>query len=127
METGKLRKMLKAPASVAKYAMLLLLGLSVSAQAAFWDGNKAHEICQTDRASVSVFVMGSIDAIKGINIAMRQNGTINESLPYCIPARVSGTQVGDIVCNYLSKNPRIRHLSSYDVIYTALFMSFPCK
>ncbi len=129
METGKLRKMLKAPASAAKYAMLLLLGLSVSAQASsvdhFFDGNKLHEICRLNKIAASSYVVGVIDANNHWVVGLRRQGLDIKRL-YCLPSQITATQAGDIFCRYLSVNPNKRHFTASIIVNDAFSESFAC-
>lgn len=94
---------------------LCLSLLSVSAHAEFIDGNKLLSDMNGSHGhqmSALGYVMGVADAQQGVTV--------------CAPSTVTSGQMRDMVYNYLTNTPAVRHLSG-DVIVTHVLKSvWPC-
>lgn len=94
---------------------LVLSGTSVSAI----DGN---ELLSNIRGAEGDFAEGlSSGYILGIHNTLQAAGFI------CTPNGVSGSQIADIMEDFLVNNPKIRHEGAFDLIYTAFTNTFPCN
>ena len=85
----------------------------------FYDGAAIHEACSTDRTAASHYVVGVVDAHETLAGGSEPR--------FCIPPRVTGGQVRDVVCRFVSERPQDRHLAAAPLIIVALKASFPCN
>lgn len=97
----------------------ILLFFSISAQAAFIDGNKLLEYAkEEDRTgNPSTMLYGYI---AGVHDAF-------DSVAVCTPPNATLGQLKAIVIKYLKENPETWANNGDKVIYFALGAAFPCK
>jgi hypothetical protein len=106
---------------------VLILGLLQSSaaradQLKFFLGNALWRMCQTDRGSATLVVMGMTDAFT--SIAEPENPGVPL---FCVRENVNGAQVTDIVCHWLRDNPKTRESPASDLALKALGEAFPCS
>lgn len=91
-----------------------------AANAEFMKGNKLYETCTTSQVGACLgYIMGTTDTLSLNKIANKKES--------CIPNGVTGRQLTDIVIEYLTKNPNIRHLPASLLVEWAVSDAFPCK
>jgi hypothetical protein len=99
---------------------LALLAAVVPAQAqrvSKVDGNKLLSICSsTDIKACDAYLAGVGDAMAEEPAPRRA----------CIPARVTGTQLRDVVIKFLREEPAKRELSGGSLTVHAFAKAFPC-
>lgn len=98
-----------------KAALLSLTLLCGSAHAEFIDGNKLLSDMNGSHGfqmSALGYVMGVADALQGAVV--------------CMPPSVTSGQVLDMVRNYLTNTPAIRHFSGDAIVSHVLKASWPC-
>src|SRR3954454_9533852 len=96
-----------------RIALISFLLVTISASYAaedqlFVNGNILYELCQKpgDVGTVRGYVTGVID----YNATLR---SVEERIsPLCVPNNVTGSQVSNIVCQYVRNNPKIRLYSA---------------
>lgn len=97
---------------------MILMGSMANAQMSLKNGSGIHEACSkgTDFASGFClgYVAGSFDAVDFSKIA-------------CIPAGVTTGQVRDVVKQFMTNNPSLRHFSASSLIKEAIRVAFSCK
>lgn len=98
-----------------KALILCLSLLSVSAHAEFWDGNtllsRMGGTMGEQNAAIG-YVMGVADA--------------HHNTGQCAPEGVTAGQMRDMVRNYLTSNPAVRHLSADLLVLHVLKSTWPC-
>jgi hypothetical protein len=98
-----------------KYAAILLL-VCAGARAEFFDGNKLLSVCQ-EAGGVHVgdclgYISGAADAAY--------------SVTWCPPQNVTRGQIRDLVVNFLTSTPAVRHLSGDVIVSETLKRVWPC-
>lgn len=96
------------------------------AKAEFITGNTLYEWCQQNRGLAAAYVLGVADSAEIENTSEAAKATGASPL-ICIPAKVSGEQVVDIVCRDLANQASIRHMSAQVLSYVSLMLVWPCK
>ena len=96
----------------------------------FENGNDLLQVCSDGRdvfqSYCKGYAVGVADALMALN-AMKANGYPIPSA--CIPAEehVKSEQVRDVVVQYLTAHPEIRHQAAAGHALVALQAAFPCK
>jgi Rap1a immunity proteins len=104
----------------------LLWPVSVSSQQTrfFATGNDLFRFCSdgaaTSQSLCNGYVAGVVDAV-GVFEA------IGVTKITCVVSNASNEQVEQIVVQYLTAHPEIRHLGAAGVVVQALQKAFPCK
>lgn len=94
------------------------------AEASYWhDGNKLQSYCEGD---IAARVHG-MNFVIGFDDGNTFNASTSNPKGYCTPNGVTGRQMIDIVCKYLSENPQKRHETGASLTYSALSDAFPCS
>lgn len=98
-----------------KAALALILALSSLARAEFWDGNtllsRMGGTSGEQNAAIG-YVMGVAD--------------VHHNVAQCAPEGVTSGQMRDMVRNYLTSNPAVRHLSADLLVLHVLKSTWPC-
>jgi hypothetical protein len=84
----------------------------------FFDGNRLHQVCETDIVACSMYILGVVDSVNVYGIA-------NE-FKNCLPDNVTRKQVADIVIKFLSETPEKRHFMAPSLIVAKVSNAFPC-
>ena len=96
----------------------------------FVTGNSLFDVCSDshhiNEAYCKGYVAGVADAISQMN-AVKANGWTTPST--CIPQgeKVTQDQLKDVVVQYLTAHPEIRHVAAAGLTLLALQAAFPCK
>lgn len=112
-----------------KLLLVGMLGLSFSASAYFYNGNKLNElrgsysIAKDRKASVSNIQDAGMFA--GYVVAVFDFG--DEAKLFCSPDSVTVGQATDIVEKYLIDHPEERSEQAFIIAMNALKAAFPCK
>lgn len=97
--------------------LIALLLAPKKANAEFLSGNdllqRQSSSDSLDRVNAMGYVMGVFDVYVRVT--------------FCSPSMVTVGQVNDMIRNYLSNNPAIRHRSAESLINDALKQVWPCK
>lgn len=96
-------------------ALLTLALLCGSAHAEFIDGNKLLSDMNGSHGmqmSALGYVMGVADTLQGVTV--------------CAPPSVTSGQMRDMVFNYLTNTPAVRHLSGDSIVTHVLKSVWPC-
>jgi hypothetical protein len=83
---------------------------------AFVTGNRLHDLCKADRGDCTAYALGVIDAINAAH-----------AVPLCIPDKVVGEQVRDLVARWLNDHPERRQGPAAELVFSAISAAFPCK
>lgn len=118
-------------------ALLALAWINVpSANAAFYDGNDLYKICEPTAArtsSCAVYIMGAADIVMQMRHTLSGDGnsmilpSTGKSCPFEIPIGATGSQLADVVTNYLRDHPETRHYEASALVWRALHDAFPCS
>ena len=98
-----------------------------SEQATAIDGNKLFEHCEFYAAHLPTLPLDAskggycIGYIQGVHDALQPTRVI------CVPDRVTGGQLGDVVKLYISNHPENRHRSADELVAAALKEKYPCN
>jgi hypothetical protein len=88
-------------------------------------GNDLDQVCAAtsvaNRVICQEFILG---VLRGIDAEAVWAST---KPPSCVPEGVTIGQSVDVVLQYLSRNPEIRHLSGPYLILSAMHKAFPCS
>ena len=97
-------------------SIVLMLLLCGSAHAEFYTGNDLLQRINSEslgeRAAAIGYIMGVADSGHGVN--------------YCPPEHVTSGQLRDMVRNYLTNLPAVRHLSADSLVTHVLKSQWPC-
>ena len=97
-------------------SIVLVLLLCGSAHAEFYTGNDLLQRMNSDvlaeRSAAIGYVMGVADSGHGIN--------------YCPPESVTSGQLRDMVRNYLTNTPAVRHLAADSLVTHVIKSQWPC-
>lgn len=97
-------------------ALLTLALLCGSAHAEFYTGNDLLQRMNSDvlaeRSAAIGYVMGVADSGHGVN--------------YCPPESVTSGQLRDMVRNYLTNTPAVRHLAADSIVTHVIKSQWPC-
>ena len=107
-------------------AFIVFVAFAGAASAGFMTGNNLLENCGNN--SANWYIMGAIDQDAWETIAVdRKTGAVFEKKPFvCIPAGVTGTQAGDVVCKYLRDHPENRQWNAAALIRQSLASTWAC-
>lgn len=102
------------------YLTAALLAFSCSPAAAyFYTGNELWTFCKNESSSSClVYILSAVD----MHTAAVEDGKF-----FCIPPKVTGGQIEDVVKKYLQDNPADRHKPAAFLVIDALQAVFPCK
>lgn len=98
-----------------RHAVLVLALVGCSAHAEFIDGNKLlADMTGSHGHQMSAlgYVMGVADAQQGVAV--------------CAPPTVTSGQMRDMVYNYLTNTPAVRHFSGDSIVTHVLKAAWPC-
>jgi MFS-type transporter involved in bile tolerance (Atg22 family) len=97
--------------------LIALLLAPKKADAEFFSGNdllqRQFSSDTAERISAMGYVMGVFDVYVRVT--------------FCAPNTVTAGQLNDMIKNYLTNNPAIRHRSAESIISDALKQAWPCK
>jgi hypothetical protein len=99
-----------------KKLLVALLMVPAMAHAAFYTGNELLTKLNgdsMDRLHALGYIQGAADAYSGII--------------FCPPGTVTGGQLMDMIKNYLTNTPAVRHRAADVIIMEALQPVWPCK
>lgn len=111
------------------FAVLTLLAglLPNAAQGQFWDGNKAHDLCSSNRTAVLAYVIGVYDREVAFDTIPDKDGKLFDPKHFvCLPAGVKAGQLMDVVCQYLEKHPEQRQWPAAALAADAIRKAWPC-
>lgn len=98
-----------------KNLVLLTVLFAGAAQAEFWDGNtllaRMNGSIGEQNAALG-YVMGVTDA--------------HQNISQCAPEGVTSGQIRDMVRNYLTNTPAVRHLTADSLVLHVLKGAWPC-
>ena len=106
---------------------IILLGIVSNADAEYISGNQLHEICQlnTERAEKEpacvFFIAGALDMY-----AVLQDTMTGFRRIFGTPENAIRHQTIDVVVNYLSDHPELRHNEAIGLILFSMAEAFPC-
>ena len=99
-----------------KPALLTLALLCGSAHAEFYTGNELLQRLTSEslaeRSAAIGYIMGVADTGHGVN--------------YCPPEHVTSGQLRDMVRNYLTNTPAVRHLAADSLVTHVIKSQWPC-
>jgi hypothetical protein len=99
-----------------KHLFLCLALVAGSAQAEFYTGNELLQRLNSEslgeRAAGIGYIMGVADSGHGVI--------------YCPPEHVTSGQLRDMVRNYLTNTPAVRHLSADSLVTHVIKSQWPC-
>lgn len=105
-----------------------LSAISTLAKADFMSGNDLHSGLQTTNAVDKAYALGYVIGIADFeDYKNKTQGNSKRSSCFFVPDTASGTQVTDVVKNWLDKHPGRRHYAASSVVAAALRETFPCK
>ena len=99
-----------------KKLLAVLMCVPVMAHAEFLDGNRLLALMNgttSDKIQAIGYVQGVFDAYS--------------SLLICAPATITAGQVNDMIKNYLTNSPAIRHHTADTIVGEALGKVWPCE
>lgn len=106
--------------------VLLLVGLSGAAGAAFKSGNDLHTQCIDESEALKMmsfaYCIGYITAVADVISDYAKSQGRN-----CFPPMVTGEQIVDVVKKWLETHPELRHYSAAWGVTRAFSEAFPCK
>ena len=99
-------------------AMVMMMGLSVQAHAAFYDGNRLNEACQSEQnhgdGICHGYVTAIVDVLGGLGVV-------------CAQSNVTAQQAMDVVKQWLEQNPARRHETAAVIVTQIISETWPCK
>ncbi len=106
----------------AAFLAVLTVVQAGTAQAYFANGNTMLDYCRSagGAAGVNAYVTGAHDAY----LAAQEKG--GSSLRICVPNGASASQVRDVFCAFLEKNPQSRHETAASLLWSAIGEAWPC-
>jgi Rap1a immunity proteins len=124
-------------------AVALVFCSATPAQAGFYSGNELHDLCQSNRPAVIMYVAGLHDASEhAMNVSVKTlalhfslslskdqadfDSVLKDIAGYCLPENATTGQVADVFCKYLRDNPAQRHLNVAHLFSTAMAAAWPC-
>ena len=99
-----------------KFIAIAALCVTTTAHAAFYTGNELLTKINGDthnRLHAIGYIQGAVDAYSGIM--------------FCPPANVTAGQITDMIRNYLTNTPAVRHRAADVIIMDALQPVWPCQ
>lgn len=134
---------------IMKYILAaLILCVCSPSFAFFYNGNEMNGFCTTNKTYVLGYAAAAFDKAEQDQGAMfmymidnvDENGRFKTTEAeksfatqsknignYCAPKGVILGQVADVYCQYLQKNPAVRHQSAVVLFNNALSQAWPCK
>ena len=113
---------------------LCILAAPASAQVAF-DGNKILHWCESDRFTLSTFVMGSLDASEHAwrvmnSLDPKEDSSLRTAQRmvkgYCAPGEATVPQVIEVFCAYVKSNPEVRAGRASRLLRDSMVKKWPC-
>ncbi len=104
------------------WATAVLTVFFTSASAGALDGNALHEECGKQRPT---FCMGFVLGV--VSVMDKHSGMVSPGAQLCIPNGATGTQVMDVVRNYLTYHPQHRASPAAYLTAVALLDAWPCR
>lgn len=104
-------------------AVLIAVGLSsqhAQAVRGFLSGNKLYDYITGSDVTLQQDAVGYVGGV-----ADAEESTPNKPR-FCMPEQVSRGQARDIVRNYLSAHPELRHYSASSLVVNSFIAAFPC-
>jgi hypothetical protein len=107
-------------------ATLIPASMSISAESShmFENGDQLYELCAAPKDTFSQgvcygYIVGIADAMGG--------GASVHGLPACIPPSVTVGQTVNIVKQFLTSHPEMRHRGAGEIVAQAFVDAFPCR
>lgn len=91
-----------------------------AANAMFYSGNDIFSACEARSPDPGIFAAGVID---GAHAVSDWSGAPHRT---CESYGVTVKQLGDVLCNYLEKDPAHRHMTAASLALNAFQEAFPC-
>ena len=91
--------------------------------AAFLDGNVLFDYCTSENQEEETLCAGYIIGISDI----MDGGTEISGRLSCVDQSVTVRQTTDVVKQWLSENPELRHFAASSLVAVALQDAFPCE
>ncbi len=113
-----------------KLAVLLLISglVATSAHGQFWDGNKAYDLCKSNRTAILSYVIGVYDREVAFGTIPDVTGKPFDPKEFvCLPVDVRAGQLADVVCQHLEKHPEQRQWPAAALASDAIRKAWPCK
>ena len=109
-------------------AAVMAVSVASAAQAAqgvdFEDGNDLYAKCNSPYATMNWFMcLGYVECISD---ALGSGSSIN-GYTACMPAGASAGQAMDVVKQFLTAHPELRHFIAAGLVASALANAFPCQ
>lgn len=101
-------------------APILLMLMADAGITTFTDGHDLAGLCRVNRPACTRYVVGASDMISGLEV--------EKSLPamICVGGNVTEAQLTDVVDRFLAANPDSLTQGAGQLIWAALYGSFPC-
>jgi hypothetical protein len=114
---------------IAPFLFILLMLISRTADAQFYDGNKLFDVCTANRADSTYDskwgeCVGYVTAIADL---LLYGGVPALGWNACVPAGATIGQIRDVVIQYLYQHPEMRHQTAIGMTAVALRTAFPCR
>jgi hypothetical protein len=107
-----------------KIILSAILLIFLSHESFSMDGNELHKHCSLKTDSARTFVVGFVSgSTRGIDL---MSYMFTKKSYFCTPSNLKFGQSADIVCKWLSENPRQRHLTASGLVLNAIEEAFPC-
>jgi hypothetical protein len=110
---------------IAVMVMVMVLGIGLSSEGkagVYLDGNKVHEMCQSDQMKdICIgYVAGAFDAFEVMHLG--------ENIPrrWC-PPKAPLSQLVDVFTKWLVDHPEDRHINASALLAAAFVAKFPCN
>lgn len=100
-----------------KVLAITILGISLSAHAEFFDGNRLLQLFKSSQLVDNEIAYGY-----AAGVADQTSGVL-----HCAPGNVTIQQLGDMVVDTLLKNPSERHKTGDMFVRATLMNKWPCK
>ena len=123
--------------TIAGAAVALVMSLSAAARGEFYDGNRLYAACSEDtsfnQGLCLGIVLGVVNTMSERREELRRRGLrrfYSMALgfpPSCLAKEVVASQIKDVVVQFLTAHPAMRHLSAPSLVANALGRAFPCR
>lgn len=112
---------MRAPLLLA--AVAIVVASAPPCHAAFKDGNDLYHDCSTSSAVDHGVCLGYIEGVADI-----LSGSVTLfGWRACIPQEAQAQRLSNVVLNFLSAHPEIRHNAAPSLVAAALASDFPCR